>query len=457
MATQIHAPLDAPILTQRPRAWRRAIASFLPRDRFSILLALTAAAALVLLAIVKITSSPSIRIDPLLAIYTAFVTIFQLSRVALAMRFSRTDRSGIAALIASGAEKVYLPHVTFIIPCMNEEKAIERTIRKCFEADYPADRLEVIVINDGSTDGTADVLHRINDRYKNLIIVDWKENRGKRHAMYEGFKRAKGEIVVQLDSDSYIVPDSFYGLIAPFCDPTVGAVCAHAEPENADKNVITKMQAAFYFMSFRILKAAESTTSTVFCCSGCSSAYRKSAVLPILDSWVSEKFLGRPVTWGDDRSLTSWMLREGHRTVYTDAAMAYTIVPESWSKLLKQQLRWKKGWVINSIITSRFIFRSHPFVSLLYYFPLVLISFVTPIMAVRAFIYGPIVNGTFPLLYASGVILLTVVLVTYYRAAGPNNKYWPYLFLWSIFNMFVLSFLMFYAILRLQDRKWATR
>ena len=179
--------------------------------------------------------------------------------------------------------------------------------------------------------------------------------------------------------------------------------------------------------------------------------------MPVIDRWLGEKFLGEHVTWGDDRSLTSWVLRQGYKTVYTDAAHAYTIVPETLPKLLKQQIRWKKGWIVNSIFTSRFIFRAHPFVSLFYYFPLVLISFLTPIMAFRAFVYSPIVHGTFPMLYASGVLLLTLVLVTYYRAADRRNRYWPYLFLWSLFNMFVLSYLMFYAVLRLRDRTWATR
>lgn len=456
-AAQLYVGPDGLISTVPKRSITRAFQVFVPREMFTVLLALIATIALVFIAYIKLQATPSITIDPLVVFYTSFVTIFQLSRIALAMRYGKSSRGALAATIAADVDNVYMPSATFIIPCMNEEGAIENTVSMCFAAEYPKEKIEVIVINDGSTDGTADVLHRLQKKFTNLIVVTWTKNRGKRQAMYEGFQRANGEIVIQLDSDSYIVPETFYELIAPFSDLRIGAVCAHAEPQNADKNVLTRMQAAFYFMSFRILKAAESSTSTVFCCSGCSSAYRKSTVMPIIDGWIGEKFLGRPVTWGDDRSLTSWILKVGYKTIYSDTAIAYTIVPEKMSQLMKQQLRWKKGWIINSFFTSRFIFKAHPFVSIFYYFPLVLISILTPVMAFRAFIYGPIVNGTIPILYASGVMLISVVLAVYYRSASRQNKYWPYLFLWSLFNMFVLSYLMFYAIIRLQDRKWSTR
>ena len=175
-----------------------------------------------------------------------------------------------------------------------------------------------------------------------------ESNRGKREAMAAGFRRARGEIIVQLDSDSYIAPDTVRNLIAPFADHRVGAVCAHARPANADANTLTRMQAAFYFLSFRILKAAESTFLAVLCCSGCCSAYRRSTVIPVLDDWLAEAFLGKPMTWGDDRALTNRLLRTGHRTIYTSLSHAYTICPHTLTRLLKQQLRWKKGWLVNT-------------------------------------------------------------------------------------------------------------
>jgi hyaluronan synthase len=360
-------------------------------------------------------------------------------------------------IIQNQNDEFYEPTVTFVIPCKNEEKSIAKTISKSFDADYPENKIEVIVINDGSTDGTINVLNQLKNDYKNLTVVDWKVNRGKRHGMAEGFRLAKGEIIVQLDSDSYIDPSTFRNLVRPFQNPEIGAVCAHADPENADENLLTKMQAAYYFVSFRILKAAESTFLTVFCCSGCSSAYRKSIILPILDVWLNEKFLGLPITWGDDRALTNRVLKMNYQTIYTDKVQAYTICPNNIRTFLKQQVRWKKGWFVNSLFVSRFIYKRHPFVALTYFFPLIFVTLATPFMATKALIYNPIFAHTSPLFYIIGVFLVACIMVIYYRSVSRENKYWPYVFVWSAINMVVLSFILFYALATIQNRKWGTR
>lgn len=407
---------------------------------------------LALIIFVKSKTATELQYEPLLFAYTIFVTLFQLSRV-VAATFYRT----VHAHIVPRDTGDYTPSVSFVVPCKNEEKTIAKTIIKSFEADYPKDKLEVIVINDGSTDGTIDVLRSLQLTYPRLIIVDWKENRGKRHGMAEGFQRATGEIIVQLDSDSYIEPHTFRHLVAPFKNPEVGAVCAHADPENADDNFLTKMQAAYYFVSFRILKAAESAFATVFCCSGCSSAYRRDIVMPILDEWLKEKFLGLPVTWGDDRALTNRVLKAGYRTIYTDDVQAFTIVPTKFKTFIRQQVRWKKGWFVNSIFASRFIYKQDPFVTFTYFFPLIFVTLITPFMATRALVYGPLVLGINPFFYIFGVFLVASVITIYYRYLQRHNKYWPYVFAWSAINMVVLSFILFYALATIQNRKWGTR
>ncbi|HBB37015.1 MAG: Glycosyl transferase family 2 [Candidatus Moranbacteria bacterium GW2011_GWC1_45_18] len=429
------------------------------REKFGQILIVAAGIVfLFLLTLVKSKTSPDFRIEPTLFIYTIFVSSFALSRLVGAIfyeaSFSRVaSRENIDAVLKG----IYQPFVTFVIPCKNEEKDIANTVRKCFEADYPREKTEIIVINDGSTDKTIDVLRGLEASIPSMKIIDWKINRGKRHAMAEGFRQAKGEIVVQLDSDSFIDPGSFYHLLVPFAEPEIGAVCAHADPQNSEKNILTKMQAAYYFMSFRILKAAESTFLSVFCCSGCSSAYRKDLVLPILDRWTNEKFLGLPATWGDDRSLTSWILKSGSKTIYTDEVQAYTIVPEKVKQLMKQQLRWKKSWIVNAIITSRFIFKKQPFVALFYFLPLIIISLVTPFMALRALIYLPVFQSEMPYFYILGVLLVTSLFALYCLILEKRKTYWPYLFLWSLLNFFVLAPLLIYAAIRIQDRGWGTR
>jgi len=432
-------------------SWSR-IDDFLFR---SVLLFLASVTLLVILYL-KSRSSIALVGDPPLFIYTVGITMFQLSRLLSAILYRRTNHHYLAPPAAADAG-AYEPPVSFVIPCKDEEDAIAQTVTKCFEADYPKEKLEVIVINDGSSDGTIDILRGLQARYDRLVVVDWKENRGKRHGMAEGIRRATGEIIIQLDSDSYISPETFRNLVHPFRNPEIGAVCAHADPANAEKNWLTRMQAAYYFVSFRILKAAESTFMTVFCCSGCSSAYRRSIVLPILDRWLAEKFLGLPVTWGEDRALTNWVLRLNYRTIYSEQVHAHTICPDTVKKFLKQQIRWKKGWLVNSIFASAFILRRDPFVALTYFFPLFVISLITPFIAVKSLILGPIFRGALPLYYISGVFLMSFIMTLYYRWISRENKYWPYVFVWSAVNMVFLSFVLFYSVATIQNRKWGTR
>lgn len=445
MLAVVPTALDRGPAADRPR--------LIPDHWYRALLAVSMAAILLGIILLKGQGAGAFWAMPGLLLYTFFVTTFELSRILAAMLY----KPMLQSVVALAPTEPYEPTASFVIPCKNEEASIEHTIRMCFGAYYPGEKLEVIVVNDGSTDGTLPVLRRLQQEFPRLTVVDWPVNRGKRQAMGEGFRLAIGEIVVQLDSDSYIDPITFPKLIEPFRNPRIGAVCAHADPQNAEENQLTRMQAAYYFVSFRILKAAESTFLAVFCCSGCSSAYRRSVVLPILDEWLQERFLGLPVTWGDDRALTNWVLRRDYKTIYTDEARAYTIVPNRLRKFLKQQVRWKKGWFVNSVFATRFILRKEPFVTLTYFFPLILVTLATPIMATKALIYNPLVRGISPFYYIFGVFLIACTVTIYYRWLSRGNRYWPYVFLWSALNMVILSFILFYALATIQNRKWGTR
>jgi hyaluronan synthase len=397
--------------------------------------------------------------SPALFFYTMFITLFRISRIWAAMLYDYTDQKIKALSPYKSYAKEVTPFITFVIPCKNEEAVIGRTVEKCFQSDYPKDKFEVIVINDGSTDGTIDVLNAVkrNKKYKNLIIVDWKVNQGKRFGMAEGFRMAKGEIVITLDSDSYVDPSTVGALVDYFGNPEVGAVCAHAYVENADTNYLTKMQSALYYVGFRINKAAESSFGTIFCCSGCSSAYRKDIVMPILDQWLNETFLGLPVTWGDDRGLTNWIIKSRYKTIYTDSARAYTVAPETWKQYIKQQVRWKKGWFVNSYFVSKFILQEQPFVALTYFFPLTLITVISPFVALQVIVWDGLLHGSLPLYFVGGAILLNGLFLIYCKILAPNDKYFFYIFLSSMINMFFMTYVIFYAVATIQNRKWGTR
>lgn len=391
-----------------------------------------------------------IKKDYLIYIYTIGVAIFELSIITGSF-FYYHDRKWKG--------NGYEPKISFIIPAHNEENNIYKTIGRCFEVEYSKDKIEVIVVNDGSTDNTWREIQKAKENLdlgNKLIAINWEKNRGKKYAMAEAFKMAKGEIIVQLDSDSYIEKKSLRALVEPFKESDIGAVTAHTDPENKYENLLTRIQAAYYFISFRASKASESLFGTVFCCSGCCSAFRKEIILSILDEWLSEKFLSVPTPWDDDRSLTNFILISGYKTIYLCNVQAYTIVPNNLKQFIKQQIRWKKCWFVSSIKTCKFIFKKDKFVAMAYFYPLVLITLLTPIVVFKALVIDPLLFGIYPTFYIIGVFLITTLSTIHYIFFREDEN-WKYMFLWTIIEMTILPYVMIYALADIKNPKWGTR
>ena len=202
--------------------------------------------------------------------YSLVVSLYILSKVVFSLFYKEPKDNG------------FHPKVSVIIAAKNEEHHITETIQHCFNADYPKDHLEVLAVDDGSTDKTWDVLTTLQKNYPQLTIHRFPKNRGKRHAMAYGAERAEGDFLIYMDSDSFIESDGIYKIVQPFVDPTIGAVAGHCLVEVEKDNAISKMEAVRYYMSQRIMKAAESVFGAVTCCPGPFSAYRKEVVLKFL-------------------------------------------------------------------------------------------------------------------------------------------------------------------------------
>lgn len=389
-------------------------------------------------------------------VYTIGITVFMLSRIVGSFLYKNYR----TRLNEKQKEKIrnYFPSVSFVIPCKNEEKAIYRTIASCANAKYPKDKIEIVAINDGSTDNTLKEMKRAKKAFPQIKIkiADFKVNKGKREGMNYGFRNSTGEIIIQVDSDSQPAPNALKEIIIPFLDKKVGATVGHTDPLNKDENLITKIQTAYYFMSFRTLKATESIFDMVFCCSGCFSAYRREYVMPIIDKWLNEKFMGKNIIFGDDRALTNWVIRQGYKTVYVAEAKATTVVPNTLRQFLKQQTRWKKGWLINSFKIAPEIIKKDKFVAFTYFLPLILLTLITPIIAFKAMILNPLIFGISPLFYIAGILLVSTMLYMQYNIYS-KEKYGKYMLLWSILNMTILSYILIYAIYDLRNMKWGTR
>jgi hyaluronan synthase len=382
--------------------------------------------------------------DPLFASYSIAVVIYVLGRFALSLAYRPVPDRG------------YRPTVSIIIPAFNEEEGIIGTIASCIGVDYPAHLTEVIAVNDGSTDGTWGRILEAKARWPQLYAIDLGRNYGKRGAMAEGIRRATGDILVFVDSDSYLDADAVAAIVQPFADQRVGAVVGHAEVKNSSVNWMTKMQQVRYYSAFRVIKGTESMLSgTVTCASGCCAAYRRSVVLPLLDDWEFQTFLGRPATFGDDRALTNRILNR-HRVVYQASARAETMVPETPEVFFRQQLRWKKSWLRESMQVVRYFWRKNPLAALFTYASIAF-PFMAPFVVLHA-VGGRLLGGQPGGLwfYIIGTYAMALLYSLYY-AFKRNDGMWFHGMTFVALYMTVLVFQTYWGIFTMRDTRWGTR
>src|SRR6266571_4290683 len=268
-------------------------------------------------------------------------------------------------------DRKYLPTVSLVMPAFNEGKVVYQTAAAAAASTYPRALLDIVIVNDGSTDNTREELDRA-ERDFGTRAIHLDRNSGKRRAVVAGLKESKGEIVAIVDSDTFLAADALYNGVQNFSSSNVGAVCGHGKVYNKTENTITKMQDAWYDGMFTVFKGAESVFGMVTCCAGLMSFYRRKSITGMMDSWASETFLGIPVKAGEDRALTNVVARRGEDVVYASNAVAYTIVPNTLRKFFRQQVRWKRGWFRGNLQALTFMWKKHPLGSLLYYLHTVL-------------------------------------------------------------------------------------
>jgi len=378
-------------------------------------------------------------------LYSLLVGLYLVSRYAFASLY-RESRT---------VPREQLPSITVIVPVFNEEMQIGRTIRQIMECDYPAGKMQVIAVNDASTDGTLVELEKSRAIYPDLTILSFDKSRGKREAMAAGAGMAKGEILVFTDSDSFVDTDALHQLMNRFVDPEVASVTGHCDVENIWANGLTKMQTVRYFMAFRIIKAAESIFDSVTCLSGPLAAYRRSVFDTISYEWLHQKFLGRPATFGDDRSLTNALLKRGYKVLYESRARTTTMVPESYRQFLRQQLRWKRSWFRESLLACVFMWKKQPFMSLSFYLGF-LLPLLGPVIVLRALLYVPIAQQQIPLMYIGGVFLMSALMSSGYLLFR-RSRLWIYGVYFSFYYMFVLVWQLPWAVATCFKSEWGTR
>ena len=378
------------------------------------------------------------------AAYTVVVSCYVVSRFVLAAVYRPPRYAGLE------------PPVAIVVPAYNEGEAVVRTIESCLSLDYPREKLEIVVVNDGSQDDTWEHMQRAAARHGEGAVrcIDLGANQGKRAAMAAGIRATSAQFLLFVDSDSMPAPDAVRRLVQAFADERVGAAAGITHVRNAQTNVLTRMQAGRYYVSFQLLKAAESVIGAVSCCPGCFAAYRREAILPLVDGWEHQHFLGVECTYGDDRALTNRVLRAGWRCVYDSRAEAWTDAPEQYTKFFKQQLRWKKSWSREAPLLLSHVWRSRPLA-----FPAVLVAtlagLASPLILTYNLLVHPLISGIVPVLYTVALGMVAMAYGLLYRSQRTDGNW-----VWAILGTFfyvAFSPQLIWAVLRLRDGSWGTR
>ena len=384
------------------------------------------------------------------ALYTLAFLAMQLVRTILWWRYRPYSLPSIP-----------LPKVTVLIPAYNEGAMVEKTLYSVAAADYPKDRLEIICIDDGSRDDTWNYIQRARQRCPHLIqAIRFPKNRGKREALYAGFLKGRGDYFVTVDSDSVIDPDTLKQILAPLLqNQKIGAVAGNVKVYNRTANILTRMVRVRFVLSFDFLRASQSMYGFVFCTPGALSAYRREAIMPILDEWRQQTFLGVRCTIGEDRAFTNLVLRQGYDTVYQRSAVVYTTVPENYRGLSRMFLRWDRSNFRESLVQFSYMFsRYRPRRRLLPILDFLVRELEFPMTS----IFLPLMLGSFlccPILivkFVSGLALVSFFLTFYYLRQERDADF-VYGVVYSFYALLFLRWVKPYALLTVRDGRWLTR
>jgi hyaluronan synthase len=170
--------------------------------------------------------------------------------------------------------------------------------------------------------------------------------------------------------------------------------------------------------------------------------------------WLAQSFLGRPATFGDDRSLTNFMLRRW-RVIYDSSAVCSTIVPPTMHQFFRQQLRWKKSWIRESLLASLFMWKRHPLAAFYFYLGVVF-PLVSPAVVFIALVLPLLGVGEFSYLYIYGTALMALLYGLVYLVRHKSSL-WFYGLVFSIFYMLVLVWQTYYALATVRRNHWGTR
>lgn len=259
-----------------------------------------------------------------LAIIPGFINSF----IAVALLF---DKRPMAKELTSA------PDISILLPVYNDGSLVESTVESLLQQNYSGS-MSIILINDGSTDKTAEILDSLEKSHQQIKFINLKKNIGKAGALNEGLKYCTTDIIITVDADCWVKSDGIKNLVTRYLsDPSnTKAVAGVILIKNSRENWITKAQEWDYFLGIAAVKRIQSLFQGTLVAQGAFSLYDRSALI---------KVGGWPHTVGEDIVLSWKLLDQGYRLGYAEDACVFTNCPNTLAQFLRQRQRWSRGLI----------------------------------------------------------------------------------------------------------------
>ncbi len=300
-------------------------------------------------------------------------------------------------------DHTFEPTVTVVVPMFNEGARIRVTLESLLALRYPEGKLDIIVVDDCSTDDSFDHASAIaRASGGRLKVTRNPHNLGKRRSINRAVASTRSEIIVSVDSDVTVSPDAVRHMVARFTRPDIAAVGGWVDVRNKYDNWLTRMQTVKYFLSYHFLKNIEWAFQRVMCLSGCLTAYRREVLVELEPVLENRQICGVPIKYGEDRFLTRQIIKAGYRTTMSLDAVCWTDAPTRLMDYFSQQLRWRRSNVVDYVGGMTHVWRLNPIIAV-HYFTLFLMLLAYPALLAHAILSG----NLFPMLARQ--VLLAVV------------------------------------------------
>ncbi len=301
----------------------------------------------------------------------------------------------------------YEPSVAIVIPLFNEGRGIYNTILSLLEQDYPKDKLQVVVVDDCSTDDSHQWACKAAEGRPNVTVMRNPHNMGKRRGINRAVRATEVEIIVSVDSDVVVEKRAVRELVRRFTHPQIAAVGGRTFVINRHSNWMTRMIEVKFYFAQQWLKELERSLGTVMCLSGCLTAYRRDVLLELEPILESRNIAGIAIKYGEDRFLTRQIIKAGYRTCFTVDAWCETSAPTTLAGYFSQQLRWRRSNLVDLFGALSHGWRLKPVLAVHIF------SYLALLIAYPVVIIENIVAGEFWHVMLSHTVLVVVLGVIY--------------------------------------------